>query len=256
MDRDLFLAAFDVTHALDARFGLPPKATMSQRDVPGTTRGVVPLLASAGVRAFSIGANGASTPPFVPRAFVWRDAASGATLPTMVHPYGYGGLADEDAVRVPGLGHVLVTEWEGDNQGPPGAVSDIAADWAGLEKLYPGAAIFSSTFDDFVAQLAQPAVLAQLPTDAARAAVRVLDLAAHGGLIPDAGTLVCKPYMGGEASILPGNLMPSGLEFFAPGDPAAGGDYAPLTLARFPNVYMKAADSLQPIWALRGQSNA
>jgi len=159
----LLRAGLASCHALDARFGLPPKATMSQRDVPGTTRGVVPLLASAGVRAFSIGANGASTPPFVPRAFVWRDAASGATLPTMVHPYGYGGLADEDAVRVPGLGHVLVTEWEGDNQGPPGAVSDIAADWAGLEKLYPGAAIFSSTFDAFVEQLAQPAVLAQLP---------------------------------------------------------------------------------------------
>jgi phosphoribosylformylglycinamidine cyclo-ligase len=35
-------------------------------------------------------------------------------------------------------------------------------------------------------------------------------------------------------------------------DPAV----AERTLARFPNVYMKAADSLQPIWALREQSNA
>jgi hypothetical protein len=40
--------------------------------------------------------------------------------------------------------------------------------------------------------------LAQLPTDAARAAVRQLDLGAHGAAIPDAGTLNCKPYMGGE----------------------------------------------------------
>ena len=79
------------------------------------------------------------------------------------------------------------------------------------------------------------AVLARLPTDAARAAVRQLDLRAHGTVIPDAGQLVCKPYMGGEASILPGNLMPSGLEFFAAGDPRAGGDFAPLTLARYPN---------------------
>ena len=37
-----------------------------------------------------------------------------------------------------------------------------------------------------------------------------------------------------------------------PIDPAV----AERTLARFPNVYMKAADSLQPIWALREQSNA
>ena len=33
-------------------------------------------------------------------------------------------------------------------------------------------------------------------------------------------------------------------------------EVAERTLARFPNVYMKAADSLQPIWALREQSNA
>jgi uncharacterized protein (DUF934 family) len=37
-----------------------------------------------------------------------------------------------------------------------------------------------------------------------------------------------------------------------PIDPAV----AERTLARFPNVYMKAADSLQPIWALREQANA
>jgi len=63
----------------------------------------------------------------------------------------------------------------------------------------------------------------------------VLDLRAHADVVPDAGTLLCKPYMGGEASILPGNLVPAGLEFFAPGDPATGGDFAPLTLARYPN---------------------
>ena len=33
-------------------------------------------------------------------------------------------------------------------------------------------------------------------------------------------------------------------------------EVAERTLARFPNVYMKAADSQQPIWALREQSNA
>jgi hypothetical protein len=93
----------------------------------------------------------------------------------------------------------------------------------------------TTVFASWLAPVTDPAVLAQLPTDAARAAVRVLDLAAHGGLIPDAGTLVCKPYMGGEASILPGNLVPSGLEFFAAGDPTTGGGFSPLALARFPN---------------------
>lgn len=59
----------------------------------------------------------------------------------------------------------------------------------------------------WLAPVTDAAVLAQLPSDAARAAVRVLDLGAHAELIPDAGALVCKPYMGGEASILPGNLV-------------------------------------------------
>lgn len=158
----LLTAGIGRCHALDERFGLVPKATISQRDVPGMTRAILPVLAAAGVRALSVGANGASTPPFVPRAFVWRDAASGVSLPALIHPYGYGGLGTEDAVRVPGLGHVLVFEWEGDNAGPPQAVSDIARDWAGLAAAFPGARIFSSTFDNFTAQLT-PAVLERLP---------------------------------------------------------------------------------------------
>ena len=93
----------------------------------------------------------------------------------------------------------------------------------------------TNVYQSWLSPVTDPAVLAQLPTDAARAAVRVLDLAAHGDVIPDAGALACKPYMGGEASILPGNLMPSGLEFFAPGDPTTGGGFSPLALARFPN---------------------
>ena len=39
-------AIANLTHGLDAQFGLPPKTTLSQRDVPGMTRGVVPILRS------------------------------------------------------------------------------------------------------------------------------------------------------------------------------------------------------------------
>lgn len=74
------------------------------------------------------------------------------------------------------------------------------------------------------------AIIAQLPP-AAVPFVRELDLAAHG---ISTGTLECHPYMGGEASILPGNLVPSGLELFSPSS-RAGGAAAPLTLARYPN---------------------
>jgi hypothetical protein len=77
------------------------------------------------------------------------------------------------------------------------------------------------------------AVAAQIQP-AALPFVQQLDLAAHG-LAAAAGSLQCHPYMGGEASILPGNLVSAGMEAFAFGDPHnAGGDASPLTLARWP----------------------
>ena len=118
----MLAAGVGLCHALDDRFGLPRKRTVSQRDVPGTTRSAIPTLHKAGIAAFSNGVNGASTPPFVPRAFVWRDPASNMSLPTLIHPYGYGGESYEDAVIVPGLAHALVFAWRGDNAGPPESV--------------------------------------------------------------------------------------------------------------------------------------
>ncbi len=47
--------AVRMTHELDRAFGLPPKITMSQRDVPGLTRAAVPILVDEGVRAISGG---------------------------------------------------------------------------------------------------------------------------------------------------------------------------------------------------------
>ena len=63
--------------------------TLSQRDVPGMTRGVIPLLVAVNASAISIGVNGASCPPNVPKAFVWQEPESGAEILGMVHPYGY-----------------------------------------------------------------------------------------------------------------------------------------------------------------------
>lgn len=162
MSPDMFLAAVELTHSLDARFGLPPKATLSQRDVPGMTRAVVPALAAAGVRAITVGVNPWSTPPAVPRAFVWRDAESGVSLPSMWHPNFYGGIGLEDAVILPGLAHAVVFDWRGDNAGPPASVAEVQNDWATIAAEFPGAQIVASTLDDFMALLT-PAVLAALP---------------------------------------------------------------------------------------------
>jgi len=159
----LIAAGVSVTHTLDARFGQPPKRTLSQRDVPGLTRAALPLLAAAGVAALSVGVNTASCPPSVPRAFVWRDAATGVALPALWHPRGYGGLHAEDAVVLPGLPDALVFAWRGDNRGPPDSVEEVLGDFKAARALFPGADAAASTFDNFTALLT-PTVLNALPT--------------------------------------------------------------------------------------------
>ena len=87
----------------------------SQRDVPGVTRGIVPLLRSKGVLAFSEGANGAFTSPQVPLLFNWSDAASGSSIVYLNHPSGYGlqaedgmGLSLTDTVTLKGFDQALI----------------------------------------------------------------------------------------------------------------------------------------------------
>lgn len=96
-DPSLLAAAVGVAHALDARFGLPPKTAASQRDVPGLTRAALPVLAAAGVTAISVGVNPASAPPDVPKntPFAWVDGASGAAVMAFWHPGGYSGTVGD-----------------------------------------------------------------------------------------------------------------------------------------------------------------
>jgi len=86
-----------------------------------------------------------------------------------------------------------------------------------------------------------PAVAAQIQPSALPF-VRQVDLAALG--VTDLGVPQCHPYMGGEASILPGNLVSAALELHVYGDDTIGGDLSPLTLARFPN-----RDHLPKAWS-------
>ena len=58
LDADMFRWGIThITHAMDRRFGLPLKRVLSQRDVPGMTRGVVPVLAAAGGLGVQVGVN-------------------------------------------------------------------------------------------------------------------------------------------------------------------------------------------------------
>lgn len=145
MDADLLRFGLSLSQELDQRFG---KRTIAAKmtDVPGHTRGMVPLLAEAGIRFLHIGVNAASTAPAVPPVFVWRDP-SGAEVIVMYHKGSYG-----DLMVVPGLDDAICFAHTGDNLGPQPA-QEIQAIFGGMRRRLPGTKVMASTMDAFAASL-------------------------------------------------------------------------------------------------------
>ncbi len=144
--QSLFKYGLSLSQQLDKRFG---KKTISGKmtDVPGHTRGMVPLLSEAGIRFIHLGANQASTPPDVPPTFVWRDANSDTNVLVMYQKGGYGGL-----IRVPGLGHTLAFAHTNDNHGAQ-SLEEVQKIYGDLREMFPSAQIIGSTMDAFAEQL-------------------------------------------------------------------------------------------------------
>ena len=152
MDADLFRLGLSLSQRLDARFG---KHTIAAKftDVPGHTRGIVPLLAEAGVQFLQVGVNGGSAVPKVPALFRWQDP-SGSELIVM-YAGGYGSTfvppGTEDALA---FGHSM------DNLGPQ-TETQVAEIYRQLRAEHPGAHIFASTLNTFAEKLLP--VRAELP---------------------------------------------------------------------------------------------
>ncbi|MCX6056317.1 MAG: DUF5054 domain-containing protein [Chloroflexi bacterium] len=144
MDPELFRFGLSLSQTLDQRFG---KKTIAAKltDVPGHTRGIIPLLAEAGVIFLHIGVNPGSTVPDVPHLFNWKDE-SGAELMVM-YESGYGSTFVIDGMEDSlAFGHTI------DNAGPqsPEQVLDVYRE---KRALFPGANIFVSTLDRFAQKL-------------------------------------------------------------------------------------------------------
>ncbi|BDA48441.1 hypothetical protein COCOBI_12-1200 [Coccomyxa sp. Obi] len=157
MDEPLLRSAIHMTHALDKKFGYLPKMTLSQRDVPGFTRNAIPILTAEGIRAVTIGVNGGSAPPGVPKntPFIWRDEASGTELVTVLHPGGYSGEPVDglgECVTVEGLDDILCMAWKGDNAGPHD-VNEVLNVFNITETNFPDAYVHVSTLDAFFESL-------------------------------------------------------------------------------------------------------
>ena len=131
----------------------PLPNTISQRDVPGTTRAIIPHLNATGVLAMSIGVNFGSAPVVVPSISLWRDIPSNTSIYLLYHGRGYGGIASiTDYAQAVNFSHVLGLDWRGDNSGPPSA-TELIQNFASIKALWPGREVKISTFEEFTTLL-------------------------------------------------------------------------------------------------------
>lgn len=140
MDAPLFETGIGISKALDARFGRNTIAA-KMTDVPGHTRGMIPLLHNAGIEFLHIGVNPASMPPDLPPIFIWRDELSGTEIILMMHgTYGSSRI-------IPGTREAAAILLTGDNLGPP-TPDDVRAIYADLQAEFPNAHIATASLDD------------------------------------------------------------------------------------------------------------
>ncbi|KTD84717.1 DUF5054 domain-containing protein [Paenibacillus etheri] len=144
MDKTLLEYGLSISKKLDRRFG---KNTIAAKmtDVPGHTIGIVPILASYGIRYLHIGVNPSSKAPCVPQAFVWRASDGSELIVNYAGDYG-------EALEVEGLEDVLYFAHTGDNNGPS-SLEEIELLYQQLQSEYPGAEIVASTLDAFAEKM-------------------------------------------------------------------------------------------------------
>lgn len=109
-------------------------------DVPGHTKGLVPLLAKHGIKLLHIGVNGASALVDVPPCFLWRNGESEVVV---IYSGAYGGAFESDLAE-----EVLYFDHTLDNHGAP-SPEKVLAHFDEIQKQYPGYEITAGTIDDF-----------------------------------------------------------------------------------------------------------
>ena len=114
----------NMTHELDDLLGVPRKKTLANRDVPGLSRSLIPLLSDVGVKAINIAPNAQMAPANVPPAFIWKDVD--ASAPAGSHPQ--QGAGGSFGVKHPSGKEMLTLFWDGWNyglKGQPGLGCDM-----------------------------------------------------------------------------------------------------------------------------------
>ncbi|MDO9542110.1 MAG: DUF5054 domain-containing protein, partial [Kiritimatiellia bacterium] len=153
LDASLFALGITLSKALDDRFGLKT-VSAKMTDVPGHTRGIVPILQKAGVTLLHVGVNPASTPPDVPPVFIWQ--APDDSRVTVMYQKDYGGI-----MPIPHTSEAVAIRFTGDNHGPQKA-NQVIEDYDHLQQQFPNADIVASDLNEVAKTVV--GVSARLPT--------------------------------------------------------------------------------------------
>jgi hypothetical protein len=164
---------FRLSRELSDELGVERSRTLSLRDVPGTTRALIPLLVHNNISALTVGVNNGSPDPSMPSPGRWVDPASNTSVifmqtgPGVGYPAreaNHGGLCRRVCVTATKLAHAMCWAFRPDNSGPPLNVDEVVSYFDAARAAFPGAVVEASTYDRFVRQLT--AVAHELPTAA------------------------------------------------------------------------------------------
>lgn len=142
LDASMFEFGLSISKELDYRYG---RKTISAKmtDVPGHTRGIVPLLAAAGIKFLHIGTNPVSPAPAIPRLCIWRDEETSTEIVLAYNEGGYG-----NAIASPDGSELLAFVHTEDNIGPCNA-TDVKCAYETMRATYPKATIVAQGMDEF-----------------------------------------------------------------------------------------------------------
>ena len=164
---------FRLSRELADELQVPRSRVLTLRDVPGTTRALIPLLVRNNITALTVGVNNHAPDPAMPSPGRWADTASNTSVlfmqtgPGVGYPAreaNHGGLCRRVCVTAPKLAHAMCWAFRPDNSGPPSSVDEVVAYFDVARAAFPGAAVHASTHDRFVDQL--ETVQAELPVAA------------------------------------------------------------------------------------------
>ncbi len=139
LDVDSLDFGLSIVDALDKIRGRKTVAA-KMTDVPGHTKGIVPLLAKHGIKLLHIGVNGASALVDVPDCFLWKNGDSEVVV---IYSGAYGGAFKSDFAE-----EILYFDHTLDNHGAP-SPEKVLAHFEEIRKEYPGYEVTAGTMDDF-----------------------------------------------------------------------------------------------------------